>query len=150
MISKKYEAAKIALKYAKSDSLGSDRAMEEYIAKMEIASSMPVDVLANHIRRVYKDNEPNRVKGYLEVALRNARGDSITDESTIKSWLEYAQEHLDNPLDKKVVDNVWDVYRQNEPRRKYGCLKVALRNAREDSINDKSTIKSWLKYAQEH
>lgn len=147
MASKKYEAAKIALEYAKSDSLGSKRDMEKCIKEMKIASLMPADVLANYIRGVYKDNESNRVKGCLEVALRNARGDSINDKSAIKSRLEYAQEHLDTPLSQDVIGNVWNIYEDNEPRRAKGCFKVALKYANK---GDKRDMESWLESAQEH
>lgn len=150
MTSKKYESARRALYHAKSTYLGSKGDMERYIKEMEIASLMPANVLKNHIWRVYQDNEPKRVKEYLEVAFRNARGNSITNKSMIESWLGYAKEHSDKPLERKIVDDIWEVYKQNEPRRKYECLKVALRNARGNSITDKSMIESWLGYAKEH
>ena len=146
----KYIAAKKALKAARDLSLSSKGNLERALAEIEKASSMPVEVLKTHIWNIYKEKEPERVQSYIDTALRQARGNTINDKGTMDALLRHAQKHSNMPLAQAVIDYANQEYQRSEPRRKYEALRVALRQARGNTINDKGTMDAWLRHAQEH
>jgi len=148
-INPKYVAAKEALTFARSINPNKIN-LERAIAKMEKASSMPVEVLKSHIWNIYRQMEPKRVQHFIDIALMSARGSSINDKSEMESFLKYAREHSEMPLARSVIDYAHAEYQRHQSQRKYGALKFAFNSARGSSINDKFEMESFLKYAQEH
>ncbi|MFH1182310.1 MAG: hypothetical protein V1702_05085 [Candidatus Woesearchaeota archaeon] len=148
--SPKYAAAKIALGYARDLSVTSKRNLEDAIAEMEKASSMPVEVLKKHIWGIYNEKEPERVQNYIRTALKWARGNSSMDDYLMESWLKSAQEHSEVPLAQSVIDSIRQEYQRHEPQRKYEALQSALGHPIGNSIADKDSREYWLKAAKKH
>jgi hypothetical protein len=140
-----------ALGHAKGDSINDKDSIGNWLKYAQEHSEMPLaQKVINHIHQEYIKHEPERVQACVNTALGHARGDSINDKDSIGNWLKYAQEHSEMPISQAVIDNVYQEYIKHEPQRKYAALKVALGRARGDSIIDKDSMISWLKYAQEH
>jgi hypothetical protein len=110
--------------------------VEESISEMERASSMPVGALKNHIWRVYRKKEPQRVQLYLDIALDYARGKKHTDRGFMTEWLNSAQEHSAVPLEKAVIDKIYQEYSEHEPQRARELADTLSAYARERSMTE--------------
>ena len=146
----KYVATIRALESARKIDILSKQDVEETIAEIREESSMPTETREAYIWNVYKKHEPERFQSCIDVALRSAKRNSITDKMIMESWIGYAREHSDESIEQSVIDRLYQEYEKHEPDRRNEALETALRSAKRNSITDKMIMESWIGYAREH
>jgi len=82
-------------------------------------------------------------------ALEAARDLSTRSKKDLECSLTEMEQASSMPV-KFLKTHIWDIYKENEPKRVQSCIDTALNSARGNSTIDKYSMRDWLKFAQEH
>ncbi len=127
-----------------------------YLEEAQKDSATPIpQKLIDDVWKAYKKHEPQRMYRALKKALSEAKKIEESSKDFMRYYLKEAQEHSATPIPQKLIDDVWKVYKEHEPQRKYRALKKALSEAKkmEESskyLSSKYFTRYYLEEAQKH